>query len=85
MSLAWPTLVQLVVSFNSGLQWRLAKSTLSLFRHNDRFDFVFSLRCFDEVRKPLSEPIFFFCPFSILITLLGEEGAGLCAYRAFVY
>ena len=22
----------------------------------------------------------FFCPFSILITLLGEEGAGLCAY-----
>ena len=26
----------------------------------------------------------FFCPFSILITLLGEEGAGLCAYRAFV-
>ena len=26
----------------------------------------------------------FFCPFSILITLIGEEGAGLCAYRAFV-
>ena len=26
----------------------------------------------------------FFCPFRILITLLGEEGAGLCAYRAFV-
>ena len=26
----------------------------------------------------------FFCPFTILITLLGEEGAGLCAYRAFV-
>ena len=25
-----------------------------------------------------------FCPFSILITLLGEEGAGLYAYRAFV-
>ena len=25
-----------------------------------------------------------FCPFSILIVLLGEEGAGLCAYRAFV-
>ena len=25
----------------------------------------------------------FFCPFSILITLLEEEGAGLCAYRAF--
>ena len=25
-----------------------------------------------------------FCPFSILITLHGEEGAGLCAYRAFV-
>ena len=24
----------------------------------------------------------FFCPFSILITVLGEEGAGLCAYRA---
>ena len=26
----------------------------------------------------------FFFPFNILITLLGEEGAGLCAYRAFV-
>ena len=26
----------------------------------------------------------FFCPFSILITLLGGEGAGLCAYRVFV-
>ena len=26
----------------------------------------------------------FFCLFSILITWLGEEGAGLCAYRAFV-
>ena len=26
----------------------------------------------------------FFCPFSILITLFGEGGAGLRAYRAFV-
>ena len=26
----------------------------------------------------------FFCPFSALITLVGETGAGLCAYRAFV-
>ena len=26
----------------------------------------------------------FFCLFSILITLLGKEGAGLCSYRAFV-
>ena len=26
----------------------------------------------------------FFCHFIILITLRGEEGAGLCAYRAFV-
>ena len=26
----------------------------------------------------------FFCPFSILITLFGEEGAGLYAYCAFV-
>ena len=25
----------------------------------------------------------FYCPFSILITFLGEEGAGLRAYRAF--
>ena len=29
---------------------------LSLFRHSDRFDFVFSLRCIDWVRKPLYEP-----------------------------
>ena len=28
--------------------------------------------------------LFVFCPFSILITLLGEEGAGFCAYRVFV-
>ena len=26
----------------------------------------------------------FFCPFNILITLLGEEGVGICAYRACV-
>ena len=26
----------------------------------------------------------FFCPFRIVITLLGKEGAGLCAYRTFV-
>ena len=31
-----------------------------------------------------SSSVCLFCPFSILITLLGEEGAGLCAYRAFV-
>ena len=28
--------------------------------------------------------LLFFCPFSILIILLGKEGADLCAYRAFV-
>ena len=28
--------------------------------------------------------VLIFCPFSILITLLEEEGAGLCTYRAFV-
>ena len=27
----------------------------------------------------------FFCPFNILITLLWEEGAGLCAYRALLF
>ena len=26
----------------------------------------------------------FLQPFSILITLFGKEGAGLCAYRAFI-
>ena len=26
----------------------------------------------------------FFCPYSVLITLLGKEGASVCAYRAFV-
>ena len=36
----------------------LSKSTLSLFRHSDRFDFVFSLRCIDWVGKPLCEPNF---------------------------
>ena len=33
---------------------------------------------------PCSLSMCFFCPFSILITLLGEEGAGLCAYRDLV-
>ena len=31
MSLAWPTVVQLVVSFGFGFSWGLAKSTLSFF------------------------------------------------------
>ena len=47
MSLAWPTVVQLVVSFTLAYSGGLAKSTLSLFRHSDRFVFVFSLRCID--------------------------------------
>ena len=34
MSLAWPTVVQLVVSFNSGLQWGISQE-YSLFRHSD--------------------------------------------------
>ena len=33
---------------------------------------------------PCSLSSCFFIPFSIVITLLGEEGAGLCASRAFV-
>ena len=33
---------------------------------------------------PCSLSMCFVCPFSILITLLKEEGAGLRAYRAFV-
>ena len=33
---------------------------------------------------PYSLSVCFFRPFSILITLLGEEGAGLCACYAFV-
>ena len=32
----------------------------------------------------LSLSMCFFRPFSIFITLFGEAGAGLCAYRAFV-
>ena len=34
------------------------------------------------IRAPCSESMCFFCPVSILITLLGGEGTGLCAYRA---
>ena len=33
---------------------------------------------------PCSLSSWFFIPFSIVITSLGEEGAGLCAARAFV-
>ena len=47
MSLAWPTVVQLVVFYLRLAVAGLAKSTLSLFRQSGRFDFVFSLRCID--------------------------------------
>ena len=47
MSLAWSTVVQLVVPFNSDLQWGISQEYSFLFRHSDRFDFVFSLRCID--------------------------------------
>ena len=43
----------------------------------------FTLRDASCLVLPCSLSVRFFCPFSILITLLGEEGAGLCAYRAF--
>ena len=33
---------------------------------------------------PCTFSLCFFRPFSIVVTLLGEEGAGLCASRAFV-
>ena len=44
----------------------------------------FTLRGASCLVLPCSLSVCFFCPFSILITLLGEEGTGLCAYRAFV-
>ena len=55
ISLAWPAVVQLVVSFNSGLQWGISQEYPF---------FVLSqwsiwLRCIDCVRKPLCEPKFF--------------------------
>ena len=50
----------LTLAFSGGL----AKSTLSLFRHSDRFDFVFLLRCIDWVRKTLGE-LNFLCIFCI--------------------
>ena len=58
MSLAWPTVVQLVVSFNSGLHLEISQEYTFLFCHSDRFDLMFSLRCIDWVRKPLCEPNF---------------------------
>ena len=47
--------------------------------------FSFTLRGASCLVLPCSLSMCFFCPFNILITLLGEEGAGLCAYNAFVY
>ena len=44
----------------------------------------FTLRGDSCLVLPCSLSMCFFCPFSILITLLGEEGAGLCAHRVFV-
>ena len=46
-----------------GLQWVISQG-YSLFHHSDRFDFVFSLRCIDWVRKPLCKPNFL-CIFCI--------------------
>ena len=40
LSLAWPEVVQQVACSGG-----LAKGTLSVLRHSDRFNFVFSLRC----------------------------------------
>ena len=45
---------------------------------------LFILRGASCLVLPCSLSMYFFCPFSILITLLEEEGAGLCAYDAFV-
>ena len=47
MSFAWQTVVQLVDSFNSGLLWGISQEYSFLFRHSDRFDFVFLLRYTD--------------------------------------
>ena len=135
MSLAWPTVVQLVVSFNSGLQWGMSQeysffvssvidlilcfccdalTELGSFYANRTFYVFFVLRIISGPRVkfvqwkalllflfcvalwfnlrgpsclvlPCSLSMCFFYPFSILITLLGEEGADLCAYCAFVW
>ena len=47
MFLARPTVVHNWFPLTLACSVDLAKSTLSLFRHSDRFDFVFSLRCID--------------------------------------
>ena len=40
LALAWPAVVQLVVSFNSGSQWILvSQEFFSLFYHGDQFNF----------------------------------------------
>ena len=46
LSLVWPTVIEVVVSFNSGLQWGISQE-YSFFVSSKchRFDFVFSLRC----------------------------------------
>ena len=82
MSLAWLIVVQLVVFFNSGLQWGIIQEYLSLFRHSDRFDFVFSLRCIDWVRKPLCEPNFFMYFFFVLRTI-SEPRVKFVRWKAF--
>ena len=57
MSLAWPTVVQLVVSFNSSLQWGISQEYS--FFVSWVIDLILrSLRCIDWVRKPLCEPNF---------------------------
>ena len=60
LSVTWPTVVQLVVSFNSGLQWGISQEYSFFVSSQWSIWFcVFSLRCIDWIRKPLCEPNFF--------------------------
>ena len=71
MSLAWPTVVQLVVFCLTlaGSVCRIDQEYSFLFHHCDLYlIFVFSLWCIDWVREPLCEPNFL-CMFVLRITL----------------
>ena len=76
------------------VQWRALKAPVVYAGDHSRpvvpVLFLFCVALWFAVRGasclvlPCFLSVCFVCPFGILVALLAEEGAGLCAYRAFV-
>ena len=75
---------RMLLTMKKKLFWMLNEQASCLWTKHFRHTFSLNtLRGASFLVLSCSFSMCFFCPFSILITLFGEEGAGLCAYRAF--